>query len=138
MPVNRHVVFSSSCGAGMRYGKRPSEFGVPRGGTAWRARGHPLAVTEPRTQYLVILSQPARVQLYGGPLLPLRLACWPLHCRVPFLHRVTYYCVSYLLSSQEPVPHTIVVTVIQLAHTMTSSMRVQGYPCVPLYSRMGA
>jgi hypothetical protein len=49
-----------SCGvnAGMRYGKKASEFGVPRGSTAWRARGPPMAITEPRTQYLAILSQP--------------------------------------------------------------------------------
>jgi hypothetical protein len=52
--------FYSSCGAGMRYGKKSSEFGVRRGSTAWRARGlgPPMAVTEPRTQYLTILSQP--------------------------------------------------------------------------------
>ena len=43
----------------MRYGrKKSSEFGVPRGSTAWRARGPPMAVTEPRMQFLPILSQP--------------------------------------------------------------------------------
>ena len=57
MPINRNVVFSRSCGAGMRYGKKPSEFGVPRGSTAWRTRGPPMAVTESETQFPAILSQ---------------------------------------------------------------------------------
>ena len=67
-PVNRNVVFfSNSCGAGMRYGKKSSEFGIPRGAyLAWRARGRPLAVSETRTQYLAILSLPHSCSAFLG------------------------------------------------------------------------
>jgi hypothetical protein len=50
MPVSRNVVFFPAHAVGMWYGRKSSEFGVPRGGTAWRARGPPMAGTEAETQ----------------------------------------------------------------------------------------
>jgi hypothetical protein len=57
----------------MRYGKKPSEFGVPRESTAWRARGppiSPMAATEAGTQIMPDIWQffPSltRAQPYGG------------------------------------------------------------------------
>jgi hypothetical protein len=51
VPINRDVVFSMGAGSlnSMRYGKMSSEFGIPRGSTAWRARGPPMAVNEAGT-----------------------------------------------------------------------------------------
>jgi hypothetical protein len=86
---------------GMRIGKKSSEFGVPRGSTVWRARGPYLASGNSFPAPLCS----ALIRGHFFEPLPFRIPCWPLQgCRVPFLHRVTRYCVSYyLMSSQEPV-----------------------------------
>jgi hypothetical protein len=93
--------------------RKSSEFGVPRGSTAWRPRGPPTAVTEPRTQYQAIHSQPHSCSaLWGHFFEPSRSVTLLAIARLS-LHRVTCYCVSYLIYSQEPVPRTgWLVTVI--------------------------
>jgi hypothetical protein len=100
-----NVVFSSSCGVGMRYGKKLSEFGVPRGSTAWRIRGPPMAVTETGRQYLAILSQPhscsaSRCICEPFPLLAIAGLSRPL--LTPGNMLLCSICVPYLISARNP------------------------------------
>ena len=118
-----------------------SEFGVPRESTAWRTRGPPTAVNEAGTQYLAILSQPhsgscsATGAFFSNPTAQIRLPCRPL--RVPLLTPGNML-LCFVPHFQPGTGTAYLVTVIQLAHTKTSGMRVHGYLCVPLYFRMGA
>ena len=95
-----------------------------------------MTVSETGTQYLAILSQTLKYETV------FELSRSLQGCRVPFLHRVTRYCVFIPMSNQEPVPRNIeqLVTVIQVGTALPSSLRVHGYPCVshvyPLYSRI--
>ena len=118
-----------------------SEFGAPRGSTAWRARGPPMTVLRPGRSIgnsftaLLLLKQ---LNLHGAFFLkpfPLLAIVWVL------LHRVICYCIFVphdLMTSQEPVPLRYHIPGVGLAHKMTSGVRVHGYPCVPLYYPMGA
>ena len=97
----------------MRYGKKSCHrsSGVPRESTAWRARGPQMAVTEAGTQYLAILSQPLSCSALRGIFSnPSRTDTVTLLLAIaepsrPLLTPITFYCVLYPMTSQEPVPH---------------------------------
>ena len=105
-----NVVFSSSCGVGMRYGKKPSEFGIPRGSTAWRIRGPPMAVAETWRQYMAILSQlhscSASRVFEPFPLLAIAGLSRPLLTPGNMLLLLCSMCVPYLIR-QEGNPYRI-------------------------------